>query len=637
MTFIEQRVTAGPLNFRRYPLLEPAAVLRQLAKGTRVRVVKGVQFTANGLTWVFAEYAGQHGVLAAQYLASPEPSAQVLRGVNIDPRNPTANPPARQLRGLGYVRFVLNNFDGQRVQTLDEMLAVYQPIISSLLDEAITPVLVVNWQTAGQGELPDYNDKRRVAEFLAARLRLLVERLPEAVVWQIWNEGDGVIGSVPVTAAEYALILDQAVATIRSVRARARIWSQGHVTNRPAYWTAVRQASRWADTLDSVCIHPYMQGDARAFPELVRYGPIEPTISQWRAVLAPSQQLVATEHGVLDSPTANHDRVAAYAKDFLARAAGLHAALWFAWGDQANGYPMAHNLALQGVYGLNPEQPPDPQPEPGPSGGNSRSFGFNFVGPGAAHSLAEAQRLFRAAGKRLGPVCIINQPEACLGLDSVWVFYRIHNGDGRSEPDPFTWRDGEWTAQGWWNFWWPQLRIATREPGRQLAYIFHNELGWRGQIDRRVAWERQLMNIAHQAGVTITYGNFAVAGFDPQDIPALLPMVRQGATQGHILRANTYVFPPPYDGPRLFQYVRPLVEAVPQARWVYGEVGWAERDAQYQGPVALAELCNRAAESTGQHPGFIGHMLWCFSGSGGGWSHSHIPESDIPIVVNAAL
>lgn len=287
-----------------------------------------------------------------------------------------------------------------------------------------------------------------------------------------------------------------------------------------------------------------------------------------------------------------------------------------------------------------PDPKPDPKPEPPPvvtpplgTSPGVRKFGVNFVGPGSPNPVWLLQGQLQAAGKVMGPTVIVNEWKAVADVKASLIVYRVKTGSGRAEPDPFDYQGRAWTPVQWFNEWWPLLSQAQRSG---LVYKFHNELEWRGKWERRIAWEREFMQLATNRGLRITYGNFAVDGLDKSALPLMIPMLDQGVRQGHILCGNTYLFGDSRAEERL-GYMLPLVAQVPETPWMHGELGFGENDARYAGPDALQRLLEvhaRRFEKAGV--GYQGAALWCHNGIGGGWPHSNIPEDDAGIIVRAA-
>jgi len=248
--------------------------------------------------------------------------------------------------------------------------------------------------------------------------------------------------------------------------------------------------------------------------------------------------------------------------------------------------------------------------------------------------MFELSRQLKAAGKRLGPTVIINEFKALDGLDASVKVFRVKVGEGRAEPDPFGFKNQYFSPQAWFDEWWPALSAGAR-PGVYLKW--HNELRWRGLWAQRIAWERAFMDLCAAKGLHILYGNFPVAGLDADAIEALVPMVEQGAQQGHMLCGNTYWYASAATAEAMFTYMLQLVRKVPYAPWMHGELGFGDNDAAYAGRAPLEALLANHARCFGQDAGaYEGGALYGENGAGGNWPHSNIPREDFDVIVKAS-
>jgi len=232
-------------------------------------------------------------------------------------------------------------------------------------------------------------------------------------------------------------------------------------------------------------------------------------------------------------------------------------------------------------------------------------------------------------------VRVTNEHAAVAGLSCELAVFRV-KGAGRAEPNPLGWDadDGRgtrrWTGQEWFNFWWPSLAPAKREPGRRIIYTFLNEVYRPEHAAFFVKFYIELMAAADRAGIKISVGNFSGGVFGTEgddarkraEVAALVPLARECARRGHYMSGNVYWWDE--DGDARFRYLRALMDAVPEAKWIVEELGWARNDAAYQGYVALRVLLNRYREVYPE----VDAALWCFNGSGGGWPQSQVPYED---------
>lgn len=256
-------------------------------------------------------------------------------------------------------------------------------------------------------------------------------------------------------------------------------------------------------------------------------------------------------------------------------------------------------------------------------------IGANFVGPGSPQPVYQLQASLRERGARIGLVRVTNEHAAVAGLEAETVVFRVFAGPGRNEPSPLDYRGRKWTGQEWFDFFWPSLAPAKREPGREIVYTFLNEVYRPEHAAFFVRFYTELMAAADRAGVTISVGNFSGGVFGTEgdetrrrnEVAALVPLAKEAARRGHYMSGNVYEWS---EDPARFEYLVPLQHAVPEAEWIIEELGWADQDASYKGYVALKVLVSRYRAT---YPN-TDAALWCFNGSGGGWSHSQIPVDD---------
>lgn len=334
-------VTASALRIRSAPSLS-APILGTLSYGTPVRV----QMSGDA---AWARLVDRPGFVASAYLSSTL-SSRLTVGVNIDPDNPVGAPTPAQVLPLRYVRFAY------AAHTMDvrARLDLYTRLVSDFKGAAITPILVLNHQTFGEGRGYNWDAMQQdtaawrafIPHFVEA-LTPIVERLGARVIYQIWNEGDQASqAAVGMPALSYAALLDAAVERIRAIAPNAAIITQGHVSGDPRYWARAQSMSSLAQTLDGVAVHPYGIGGGR----LGWLGTVRDTVSAWRAVTR--LPLWFTEFGVCGGNAAalSDAVVADYARSFLNQAAaqGISVAIWYAY---ATGMDTCKGLTTGGVKG----------------------------------------------------------------------------------------------------------------------------------------------------------------------------------------------------------------------------------------------------------------------------------------------
>lgn len=263
--------------------------------------------------------------------------------INVNPRGGMMPPPDFQCDGW---RFVFDRWDGQRVQSVSEALAFYDPIVSQLTQRRRTVVLVLNQQSWGDGGVTPWAGGQPwdvYASEFGAMAAQVAQRWGANVRYQIGNEHD-IVGesSIYWRPEAYATVLRAAVNAIRGVARDAVIYSHGHASSAAGvvrYWRAVVNAYGSTPPISAVAVHPYGQyvGAVPAistgwFGDLAQY---------WRTVETIGAPLVVTEIGVSEPngfPEREWAAIAAYMRSvhgFLSGRAALIA--WFAWHDGMRG------------------------------------------------------------------------------------------------------------------------------------------------------------------------------------------------------------------------------------------------------------------------------------------------------------
>lgn len=266
-------------------------------------------------------------------------AASGINGINLDYRNPIGRPAASKLTGFNYARFLYNVSVGTGSQDLNEAAAVYGPRIDELHAAGITPIIVLNHQTYGEGQGFNWNQmsptdwQRFIDNFDYVIGRIAQRHADKGIVWQIGNENDqSSEASVFIPPDVYGRLFRGAYAVIKSVDPTSRVIVGGLVTGPgkgKAYFNAAKIVVH-----DGIGIHLYGVGAGGLYNQ---FGAVETQLAEWRAL---NQPLWVTEFGVLDRPGEPVDRVAAYASAFMRACAGkVQAACWYGWGEgMHNGY-----------------------------------------------------------------------------------------------------------------------------------------------------------------------------------------------------------------------------------------------------------------------------------------------------------
>ena len=274
------------------------------------------------------------GFVSSQYLA---PLDELNVGVNIDPRNPVSDVPISTLRPLHYVRFAYDS----RQQDVESQFNFYDRILNDCAVSGITPVIVLNHQTWGEGRGFNWdqmhNDINAWRSFSARWLHAIskiVERYSQrSIVWQIWNEGDSASeAAVGIPAEGYAYMLDIALMRIRQLNPQSVVISQGHVSGRSDYWKTVIHHSNSANLLNGLALHPYgISGKHNGAFGV--HGNLPDLVNGWRRIT--SLPIWFTEFGLCggNAPMLPESTVAQYAAEFLNACAelGVKTAIWYGY------------------------------------------------------------------------------------------------------------------------------------------------------------------------------------------------------------------------------------------------------------------------------------------------------------------
>ncbi|PJF30376.1 MAG: hypothetical protein CUN51_08180 [Candidatus Thermofonsia Clade 1 bacterium] len=350
MTLRQYRCIVNSLNIRSQPSTQAAFRTGQtLRRNEIITVADSRRAESDGYLWLNFE----RGWCAARsldgrsiFMTDGVPQRERLWGINIDPNNPTANPPPEALRGLGWVRFVLHI--DSRNEPPERAFAFYDPIIRAY-SQSSTRILLILLQDTFLGNMPWVNgDWTRYARDFAARAGQIAARYRgQVAAYQIWNEGDldGAPTSRYIAPEDYATLLLLTSKAILQADPAALIISGGlasGATSGIEYMRAVRRALGGALPVDGIAVHPY--GHIPPFPNVAPFpnytGSLDALMRQFTDAF-PDKPIWITEIGVARVDVNNQtfwSRIANYMDktiDFL-RDTYMHAlgaVIWFAWND----------------------------------------------------------------------------------------------------------------------------------------------------------------------------------------------------------------------------------------------------------------------------------------------------------------
>lgn len=346
----QYRCIVNALKIRTQPRLGSIYETGQtLKRGELITAEDAQRVESEGYTWV----RHARGWSAARsvdgrvvYLTDAVAARDRVWGINIDPNNPTANPPAARLTGTGWVRFVMHV--ESRRETLEQAFAFYDPIIRSYAQNG-TRIILILLQDTYRGNIPWLNgDWPAYWRGFAERAGQIARRYRgQVAVYQIWNEGDtqNAETSIYVTPVNYAGLLLAAAQVIAMNDPAARVITQGLASGLESSISYMRQVQATLGGFfpaDGIAVHPY----AHVPPD-----PAAPPFPGWRASLDnlmrrfsdsfPGMPIWITEFGVPNVDVNDQTlwpRIAVYMDktiDFLRETYNhiMPAAVWFAWAD----------------------------------------------------------------------------------------------------------------------------------------------------------------------------------------------------------------------------------------------------------------------------------------------------------------
>ncbi len=350
MALRQYRCIVNSLNIRSQPSTQAAFRTGQTLRRNQVIAVEDSRrVESDGYLWLNFE----HGWCAARsldgrsvFMTDGVPQRERLLGINIDPNNPSANPAPEELRGLGWVRFVLH-IDSRR-EPPERAFAFYDPIIRAY-SQSGTRILLILLQDTFLGNLPWVNgDWARYARDFAIRAgQIAAHYRGQVAAYQIWNEGDvaGAPTSHYIKPEDYAMLLALASKAIHQADPSALVISGGLASGAAsgiAYLRAVRRALNGNLPVDGIAVHPY--GHVPPFPDAAPFpnytGSLDALMRQFTDAF-PDKPIWITEIGVALVDVTNQsywprianymDKTIGFLRDTYMHALG--AVIWFAWSD----------------------------------------------------------------------------------------------------------------------------------------------------------------------------------------------------------------------------------------------------------------------------------------------------------------
>lgn len=277
-----------------------------------------------------------------------------MTGINVDPRNPHGSPNAGELNGFTSARFVYNvsNYVGSTDVNAAEQ--VYRPYILSLLESAITPIVVITHQTGLEGQGFDFENmtSARWAEFrmrIVGYIRDIASRyVGRRIIWQIMNEQDSLDNtkSVVIPPIEFGHIFNESYVALKSIDKNFTVITGGYNSG-PDLGAKQFNSSKIAKDAsgnylaDGLAFHPYGAGAGGYFNQ-DGIATLPTQISRWKTLVPKmASKLYITEIGLTNAEHHPEWEVAAYAKAIVSASTTIRETSWFAWShamDSSYGY-----------------------------------------------------------------------------------------------------------------------------------------------------------------------------------------------------------------------------------------------------------------------------------------------------------
>ena len=323
------------------------------------------------------------------------PAADTVQfGMNVNP-NPGGHPlDVDRLTGLNWVRYVF--WASREGITPEEAYQQrYRHIIQSYASAGIGSLIILHQDTFwGNGPW----DNGGWADYAAAfgrecgRVARMCAEFGDKVAYQIYNEQDSGFGSdagnpnpsaIGIAPANYAQVLDKAVAGIRAAHPGAKIVFGGLKTgpnDAIPYAQQVQQALGGSLPVDAMAYHPYGRFVTTPFFNFGSIGRLGDALNQFKNAF-PNLPLWITEVGVAaDSHIGpeHYQSIATYMREVTEELATnfndyVAALIWFGWTDlmrnagvnTIDNQPKAHIYAAFEAM-KNQERPSTPPPPPPP-------------------------------------------------------------------------------------------------------------------------------------------------------------------------------------------------------------------------------------------------------------------------------
>lgn len=529
--FLVQAIT--DLNIRSKPSVDNNTPLTYVKAGTILHAesVKDGWYKLAGVQQYVSADSRYSKIVTTAPVPTPTPLPTItgkLWGINTDPRNGAANPPAAALSGVGWVRFVFSVVSNGKVATLDETFNFYDPIIRSLVAQGTKVLLVLLQDTYwGNGPWDNGNWPSFTLGFAAVAGKIAQHYKGLVAAYEVWNEMDisGQPTSIFISPEIYATLLVATSKAIKQSDAGAKVISGGLAGGDPiSYMNKVRVTIGNLSCIDAIAYHPYGQTppNTAVFDWLPRYTLGKSLQTMYNAFGLP---VWITEIGVARVDVNNESfwptignymrQTFLFIRNTLTNICPV--LIWFAWADSQDRAGIVHDnqqhkgaifdAFTQNVRGdtptviTPPPTPPPTQPTPPPKPPTttpkkrvSSVFSFQVVGEAGNNTPRLLQLIanMRAAKKPLNSIKLTKNGwdsqltcAKCKEFDpDIELTVRRYDADWEDRVNRFS-KQGSF-PDGWWN----------QADMRQIGYDWmmdYNRLYIEGEPDTKLAKYHQII------------------------------------------------------------------------------------------------------------------------------------------------
>jgi len=317
------------LNLRKNNSIQSAIILT-IPVNSKIKSLESSEETNAKLGkpsgWLNVSYGDKVGFVSSFYLEEykDNPKSGLEIGINLDLRNPQAQPEPELLNKLEWVRFVYNVSNGTGSQDFESAYNLYMPYIQKCKEQGLKILLVLNHQTFGEGRnyvwhQMDNSAWSNYSKVFSENVFNVVSRFNGSIdAVQVFNENDAPHGSpasISMTPTQYAIVLEGATVATRNATPLVKVITGGFnsgAENGSQYARQTLTKMARANYPDAISVHDYGRGRKLSLP-YSPFGDIGETIEKQYAVL--NKPVWLTEYGVLDRKNDKPEAIADFMKD----------------------------------------------------------------------------------------------------------------------------------------------------------------------------------------------------------------------------------------------------------------------------------------------------------------------------------